>query len=354
MDRLPYEVCAQIFALACRDSGYTGRSLSLVSRRIGEISKPLKFQSMSVQGHDQILAFSSILKKTPPAYRTVRYLFISSNNLHPTPNEDTFDERYELEELTEFTAASPPSSDCYDDSSQRTSANPDLERTQNSTKALGTAVAKAAQSILRQVSQSLEILETALSYHITSCVDDADPISLPHLKELTAHDRFSVGYRAQGSPIFAPCQKLRRLHIARVSQMQTRGRDLFGDIGRLAPSLTHLRVSGLHQEYNFGTELELALGVELKDLDTKISIPKAIARLPSCVQMVVVKPDVRPAIEESCGPSETTYDTLLRHLRRLSEGDDRVILLEAPDGNPEVSELKLEWLDRVDGGKGCW
>ncbi|KAJ7117718.1 hypothetical protein C8R44DRAFT_626633, partial [Mycena epipterygia] len=77
IDQTPPEICAHIFDFACRDSGYTGRSLSLVSRYIHETSKQAKLQSITLVGRQQILAFARLLEKTPPHLRTTRYLFIT-------------------------------------------------------------------------------------------------------------------------------------------------------------------------------------------------------------------------------------------------------------------------------------
>ncbi|KAJ7117679.1 hypothetical protein C8R44DRAFT_626793, partial [Mycena epipterygia] len=77
IDQIPPEICAHIFGFACRDSGYTGRSLSLVSRYIRETSELAKLQSIALFGRQQILAFAELLDRTPPHLRTTRYLFIN-------------------------------------------------------------------------------------------------------------------------------------------------------------------------------------------------------------------------------------------------------------------------------------
>jgi hypothetical protein len=84
MDRWPIEIWSQIFALACTDNGFTGRSLSLVSRYIYESSKPTKLQSLSVSTPQQIQSLALLIRKTSPEYRRVRNLFIY---IHPGPNK---------------------------------------------------------------------------------------------------------------------------------------------------------------------------------------------------------------------------------------------------------------------------
>jgi hypothetical protein len=93
MDQAPPEICGKIFLFACRDNGYTGRS-SLVSKYIHETSKPVQLQSISLRGHDQMLGFAALLKRTPPHLRRVRNLLILSNDLDV--NEDAAWARYHI------------------------------------------------------------------------------------------------------------------------------------------------------------------------------------------------------------------------------------------------------------------
>ncbi|KIM74392.1 hypothetical protein PILCRDRAFT_80097, partial [Piloderma croceum F 1598] len=78
-DKLPPELCEHIFSFACLDDGYTGRSLSLVSRYISEASKPVRFQSLVVRNLPQAQALASILEKESPLHRRVRHLFVVCN-----------------------------------------------------------------------------------------------------------------------------------------------------------------------------------------------------------------------------------------------------------------------------------
>ncbi|KIM83561.1 hypothetical protein PILCRDRAFT_6983 [Piloderma croceum F 1598] len=61
MEPIPSEILALIFSYACTDDGYTGRSLSLVSRYISDVSKPYKLQSVAVRGVWQVLKFACSL-----------------------------------------------------------------------------------------------------------------------------------------------------------------------------------------------------------------------------------------------------------------------------------------------------
>src|ERR1700691_3432889 len=77
MHRCPPEILWKIYGFACTDDGYTGRSLSHVSRYIYESSKPVKFQSLAVRGAWQAVECAALLESTPSHLRRVDNLFIS-------------------------------------------------------------------------------------------------------------------------------------------------------------------------------------------------------------------------------------------------------------------------------------
>jgi hypothetical protein len=73
----PAEIWGNIFSLACVDDGFTGRSLSRVSKYIKECSKPYKYQCLSVKDH-QLRPLTTVLKKLSPELKRVIHLFLSS------------------------------------------------------------------------------------------------------------------------------------------------------------------------------------------------------------------------------------------------------------------------------------
>ena len=78
---LPVEIWHIIFSLACTDDGTTGRSLSLVSTYIREISAPFKYRSIAITHWSQIIAFSKIFCKLPASQKRTIFLFVH----HPYP-----------------------------------------------------------------------------------------------------------------------------------------------------------------------------------------------------------------------------------------------------------------------------
>ncbi|TFK68268.1 hypothetical protein BDN72DRAFT_751534, partial [Pluteus cervinus] len=61
----PSELWMYIFSFACMDNGYTGRSLSLVSQTIHELSAPLKYQSICIARHKHLFNFLETFKQIP-------------------------------------------------------------------------------------------------------------------------------------------------------------------------------------------------------------------------------------------------------------------------------------------------
>ncbi|KDQ64076.1 hypothetical protein JAAARDRAFT_166035, partial [Jaapia argillacea MUCL 33604] len=72
----PAEIWKAIFAFACLDDGTTGCSLALVSTYIAEVSREVRYQSVSINGYSQLLDLISTLEQVPPVARRVRHLFV--------------------------------------------------------------------------------------------------------------------------------------------------------------------------------------------------------------------------------------------------------------------------------------
>ncbi|KAJ7258491.1 hypothetical protein C8J57DRAFT_1073615, partial [Mycena rebaudengoi] len=66
------------FALACTDDGRTGRALFLGSLDIHHLSKPLKYQSISVVGIRQLEKLLAVFDQLPAAERRVESLFVGN------------------------------------------------------------------------------------------------------------------------------------------------------------------------------------------------------------------------------------------------------------------------------------
>ena len=342
MDKVPPEICTKIFSQACLDSGYTGRSLSLVSKFIHDTSQPVKLQSISLHGLNEIAAFASLLERTPPHLRRIRYLFITSHELKPTRGTthgiyaESLAERSGMQVINE----------AHGPSSQKIGHH----ATNRFYQTVEGMMPGVVQSILIYAAESAEVLELDCSRFIATKCDTTHPVSFHRLRELTTHGDYLLGL--EGCPvIFGPC--LRRLHIVHC------GYDMdyeFGSIGSLAPSLTHLRVSGLQLEPWFGADLEAALGIS-KESSAHLGRNRRLptARLPLSVQKVFVKPAGPPAPTGWCGTRVASYESLLNHLYSLNGKEDRLVLLKEEDELTSSQHVdESDWLNRIAGGEGCW
>ncbi|KAI0081535.1 hypothetical protein K474DRAFT_1587422, partial [Panus rudis PR-1116 ss-1] len=61
----PAEIWTKIFSFACTDGGYTGCSLSRVSRYFRDASLPVKLQTVSLHGERSACLFLNMLRSRP-------------------------------------------------------------------------------------------------------------------------------------------------------------------------------------------------------------------------------------------------------------------------------------------------
>lgn len=83
MERCPLELWTKIASHACTDGGYTGCSLSLVSRTMYNAVDPVRYHSVSLIGNEQLVDFSARVTQLnrPPV---IRHLFIADLHLNGT------------------------------------------------------------------------------------------------------------------------------------------------------------------------------------------------------------------------------------------------------------------------------
>ncbi|KAJ3558025.1 hypothetical protein NP233_g11593 [Leucocoprinus birnbaumii] len=99
LEMCPPEICKKIFTHACEDDGTTGRSLSLVSRYIHDVSEDIKLRSLAVCGMKQVLACAAMLRAKPENLRRIIHLFLSAGaQVRPGETEADIEEYlYSLE-----------------------------------------------------------------------------------------------------------------------------------------------------------------------------------------------------------------------------------------------------------------
>ena len=299
MDHFPLEIWDQIFAFACIDSAQTGRSLSLVSRYIRDVSRLSQYQSVSLTKSKHILIFRQTLLHAPLKARRIKYLHVCCPNVFLDVSDEEDSDYVE----TPMTISSPSGSNestqnGSDSSSEEYEGPPTAEELQevfDESMALvrpehcplpqgsnddddwylhfwddfdedihnaDKVVLEAFRDILREASSSLLILSVNWSSYRPLLIE-ALLLPLPNLVELhlrrtfTSEGDISVPRTEDAVPTLFP--RLRRLHI--FGYLDNR-RDSFGQsLGRIAPSLTHIRMP--HVRVRYVLAKFLAYGIEL-------------------------------------------------------------------------------------------
>lgn len=325
MNHVPSDVWANIFAHACTDSGTTGRSLSLVSKFIREASAPVKLQSLSFHNLRQITSFYQLLLQTPPHLRRVRYLYITT--VPPPPA------RRGLARLV-------PS-----------------RRVPEVAPNLGTEEREQWQKtilrILQEVAAFVEVLYLDVHLHyLQNPSHHPDYCAFPRLTDLSS-DGFPLhlNVRLDSKAISAMCPQLRHWHIKGAFQpMQHESGSNLGALGLIsivAPSITHLRFSGLEHETWFVLDLKSAFGLKLPD-----HCQGRNHKLPKTIQRVYVKPSCRPG----SGTAGLSHSRLIRGLTELNKTESRFFLIKEYKTWKEAQRICTwsDWIDLINGGEGCW
>ncbi|PIL30388.1 hypothetical protein GSI_07573 [Ganoderma sinense ZZ0214-1] len=197
MDVCPNEILDLIFSEACVDDGFTGRSLSLVSKRIHDTSRRYTFQSIALYGPHRISSFAHVLDKADLKYHTIRHLYLADRS------------RFWVE------------------------GRPDQDKKRDTPPARIRLLSRPSRP---QDRLPIPQMLTLLLFDKYDEQPLSDAISLPRLHELTVHD---PSLARIPSPL-PRCLSLRRLHV-----IFALGRPWTAAMSHLAPHLTHLRISGL-------------------------------------------------------------------------------------------------------------
>jgi hypothetical protein len=347
IDRAPPEICAHIFSFACTDSGYTGRSLSLVSRYFHEVSKPAKLQSIALYGHAQILAFAALLDQTPPYLRTTRALLINGRESEKEM-EALLAVAYAGVQRIQDVTCSPEEAIEW---RREVAAKIQLERAKATAylEDFGARGARAVERILQHLSSTLELLDVDLNEYTVKML--REPLSLPRLVDLTSRCGFPMPADTAAVPLLAPSPSLRRLHIIESQDQYIWNIRFFeGGISHFAPALTHLRLSALVEQGDVIQALQAALGLA--------EPVKRVTELPATIELVLLKPEVAPPPHEGCSCCDDTvvYYELLTDCRQLRDKDARVVLLCAdPSYSPDGLDVYYEeWMRKAGGEDFSW
>ena len=247
MDRYPTEIWQRIFFLACTDGGRTGRSLSLVSKYIRDVSKPYKLQSMAINNVDQAKSFIRLLYGIPTELRRVSQFAISDYKNHLSFDEYIARERSKSPILGQISTAMSRIAPKF---ARRHKAEEMRRRFRETNLERDAAILRALPIILVIISPTLERLDINLK--ISTVPSNFMPASQPSLSLLTSltlgcgfEGSFSVILDDILSSISGSLPSLKYLDLSRFRSYTIAIRsasDVYAQISILAPSLTHLRI----------------------------------------------------------------------------------------------------------------
>ena len=345
MDKSPPEIHSRIFAYACMDGGETGRSLSLVSRYIREVSTPYQWQSVVLEGAQYMLKFADLTDRAKDK-RPIYHLFLSDGSPYfPLPNI------------------------LYTDSKQ-------IDQSRQLRDALKTILSYAASSLdtLTFYSQAMFLGGGTSIAHLLS-------ISYPHLTELTIRGRCTpvqlttLSTSLEAVPREMP--SLRRLHLAIPCHGFAYGNlQQIHDFMRIvAPRVTHFRLSMLDM---WGSRrvaevlhAELAASGIVRsslELPSFIGEPStsAVAQevtwdrlLSKSLQLFAIQPSPTRNFYCSCCMQYRGDVDVMRVFEKLAEEADPSRFLFFNKQSPSCmgygsNEAKRDWLERTENGYGCW
>ncbi|KAF7793237.1 hypothetical protein EIP86_004347 [Pleurotus ostreatoroseus] len=309
---LPVEIWLKICRLACTDDGATARTLSAVSRQIRAATAEHHYRVVAVYGTRQALKLFRVQQRLPRA-RRIRHLYV-------------YDPRNYASGLA--VAAMP--------------------RTADEVAAMHGVLEHACATVETLTVVSCTTRHTFAADHL-----QLDDLHFPHLAELTLRGCYSLPLRLK----FAP--NLVRLHIACDVLHSPFARLL----PKFYPRLTHLRISRLEWSPHFNDVLETlcsTMGLRDRNGHMKDATDAAIhtdTPTGSSARFILIEPGPGHWI----GPegrtilASTTERALL--YRTLNDKTDRITVLPQCPGHSKTSEAahaRADWLDRINGGLGCW
>ncbi|KDQ62125.1 hypothetical protein JAAARDRAFT_189495 [Jaapia argillacea MUCL 33604] len=352
LEDCPAEICELIFTYACVDDGSLGRSLSLVSRYIKDVSRTTRYQSVSISGLDEMLSLNTILEGSPPEYRKVRNLFIQirfprKQTVKPAKKSGMvvrfFRRKFFARRGDPPTSAVPPAGppeDAGDPTSQTASSD-------------GLCLAMqtfCAVEILSQVASTLRTLTVVMPY---SRKYPLAPVPLPHLTELTLYG--SCGTHAFWD--FANAHSLpslQRLHLAGGYGSSAQ----IAECLQFAPSLTHLRFTSPEP----GDALSsCAQGVLL--FANRSARPQDQDTPAPQLTRVVIQPMCTPSFISQYSEGLTAFSIAMEMMGGGIDGISVPFLRNGVILSPQLWHghtdslaitAKGYWLSRNDGGLGCW
>ncbi|KAM5541399.1 hypothetical protein V8D89_004953 [Ganoderma adspersum] len=262
MEDCSNEILGRIFTEACTDDGLTGRSLSLVSRRIRCASRRYALRSVALYGNHQLSAFASLLDQVDDDPRQVCHLYLTDRRRVQTAEyppgqagEQWLQEHIEGLSTNDIPPMYFPST---------------------------------ILRILTALGPTLQTLALLLFHHYDEPIF-SDALHVPELRDLTIHSSTLVRTTRLGPPPAPPkCPSLQRLHIIQDFPLGHAPAQVVS--GLSPPLLTHLRPSRVLSDDTAtedGIIQDLKWMVQSEDLASDVP---STARFPLTLERVLIQP----------------------------------------------------------------
>jgi hypothetical protein len=188
--------------------------------------------------------------------------------------------------------------------------------------------------VLRRILGAVASSIVTLSIYFAVCarVHCKIPFPLPRLIELTTLLNFeSIELAVFTLESFKPYPSLRRWNT---NGLNVRPEYLFGHIARLAPALTHLRLANI-VECSGG--LERALDAQYSGFEERVELP-----------VTIMKVFVQPSLLWDLDFSRAIFARQKGRIILEGYSDDTIY------GQKGAKVAERQWMDRNNGGRGCW
>ncbi|KAI0636392.1 hypothetical protein C8Q77DRAFT_1051140 [Trametes polyzona] len=348
MEKLAVELLTIIFFYACTDGGKTGCSLSLVSRRIQQVSRPARFYTVSLMvSPTQVEQFLDCLQKerdrSVEMLPRVRHLCLSLFG-KGLDTSRTGSSSAPGRATTPSPMGAPTSRLEFLASLQRRT-----QQWRSGQDSLDEQYGRVVPALIRAIAPDVYTFAfLQAQWRSTSVVR----VSFPRLRELTLvggdPSFLPFAFLPNDKPVYPALQRLHHI-LAWV------GKDVdYTQWAVHAPNVTHLRVSRL--------DYHPRITVETLEQVISDNEPDSFPRL----QSVMIQPCPAPPPTARMTAGHIAFRDFLVYLQRLAERARVPVKVLPPLEMPKpvpgtdpqqmcIHRVEREWIERVEGdGDGCW
>ncbi|KAI0722597.1 hypothetical protein C8Q76DRAFT_366057 [Earliella scabrosa] len=346
-ESIPTEVWEKIITSACTDGGITGRALALTSKFFHAQFLSVRFLSVALNSLQRTEALTSALRSQAKTRRPINVVHLCLTFVNePVRRSSGYLKKY-------YNEWAPEEKKKHE------------EQRKNEKDAWDGRFIVAMSELFALVGPTLRTLciveDPSVRFPPFPCE------ALPKLEELTLKGHVptllpvkKVKYFPWDTPLPASLDlsfklpALKRLHS--IPSHDHSSEKVLECLATHAPaSLTHLRISNIScLDETIATDLSKALNIGWGD-----AAPSASTKLLN-VRCVIVE-GCAPEFLVECGTDRALWQDICEDLEALflecERGKGmRVLLLQRPSSSTPRWEDKLynDWLDRIDGGSGCW